>query len=122
MLRGNDHSAAVAQAQARISMLTGQVAESAQQLDDSHDTKLQLEQQLQMGKVSLDESQKETGQALSDCLVLRCQLEEARGQLQQVRVENDCGSCSMHAGLHNFDLSQSSVNAWGCCNLNLNCL
>lgn len=117
MLRSDNHNAAVMQAHACISMLTGQVAESAQQLDGSHDTKLQLEQQLQVGKVSLDESQRETSQALSDCLVLRCQLEEACGQLQQVRVENDCGCCSMHAGLHNFDLS-----LLGCYNLILKCL
>lgn len=72
------------QAHARIDLLNNQMAQLAQQLAHSHDKEAQLTQQLQAVTVSLESSQADSSQAMSDCLELRSQLRDASAQLEQV--------------------------------------
>ncbi|KAL0052472.1 hypothetical protein WJX82_002708 [Trebouxia sp. C0006] len=81
--------AEVAQAHAQIDLLNSQMAQLAQQLAHSHDKEAQLTQQLQAVTTSLESSQTDSSQTMSDCLELRCQLKDASAQLEQ--------SCSRQA-------------------------
>ncbi len=74
------------QACAQIDLLDSQMAQLARQLAHSHDKEAQLTQQLQAVTASLESSQTDSSQAMSDCLELRCQLKDASAQLEQVRL------------------------------------
>ena len=60
------------------------MAQLAQQLAHSHDKEAQLTQQLQAVTTSLESSQTDSSQTMSDCLELCCQLKDASAQLEQV--------------------------------------
>ena len=88
---------ALMQAQAEIGLMTDQLADSAQQLQQSHDLEAQLAQQLQAATANLQESQRQSAQAFSDCIVLRSQLDNTAAQLEQVtlflRTLSMCPAC-----------------------------
>ncbi|DBB02953.1 hypothetical protein WJX77_002077 [Trebouxia sp. C0004] len=77
------------QAHAQVDLLNSQVAQLARQLAHSHDREAQLTQQLQAVTTSLEVSQTDSSQAVSECLELRCRLKDVSAQLEQ--------SCSRQA-------------------------
>ncbi len=86
------------QAHAQMDQLNSQIAQLEQQLAHSHDKEAQLAQHLQAVTASLEMSQTDSSQAMSDCLELRCQLRDASAQLEQVGAE--CCYLVVSRGVH----------------------